>query len=162
MVRSFRTGVSILLTAVGLFATFGSLTAADEPPVSGDFKGNGREAKLAYVTAVKGEPLAGKPTIVIVITERDHSAAEKPQVLAGFGKFGSALIITVYQDGTIVGCEVAHAAHAKGAFSSLGTIMMSDFRLEGGTIQGQLSTGGETETFGQKWEVDLKFRAKAP
>jgi hypothetical protein len=155
----------ILLAAVGIFATFGEsgpVAAADDPPVSGVFKGNGQEAKLAYVSTVKGEPLADKQTIVIVFTEKDPSGAKKPQVMAGFGKFGSALIITVYEDGKIVGCEVAHAAHTKGTFSSIGKIKMSDFKLEGGKIQGKLSTEGETETFGQKWEVDLKFQAKAP
>jgi hypothetical protein len=39
---------------------------------------------------------------------------------------------------------------------------MSHFKLEGGKIQGKLSSGGERETFGQKWEVDLQFHALAP
>ena len=173
MVRFSRARVGILLAAVGVFAAFGesrpifafgkgpTVTLADDPPVSGVFKGNGQEAKLAYVSTVKGETF-GKPTIIIVFTEKDHSEAKKPQIMAGFGKFGSALIITVYLDGQIVGCQVAHAAHQKGAFNSIGTIKMSDFKLEGGKIQGKLSTEGEAETFGQKWEVDLKFQAKAP
>ena len=165
MVKTSKAGIRILLATVGIVATFGEgglIAAAEDAPVSGIFKGNGQEAKLAYVSTVKGEPLAAKPTIVIVFTEKDHSGAKKPQVMAGFGKFGSALIITICEDGKIVGCEVAHAAHAKGTFSSVGTIKMSDFKLEDGKIQGKLSSGGETETFGQKWEVDLKFQAKAP
>ncbi len=164
MVRSSR-ALGILLAAVGIFAALGEsrpVAAADDPPVSGVFKGNGQEAKLAYVSTVKGGPLADKPTIIIVFTEKDPSEAKKPQVTAAFGKLGSALIITVYPDGQIVGCQVAHAAHQKGTFNSIGTIKMSDFKLEGGKIQGKLSTGGEAETFGQKWEVDLKFQAKAP
>jgi hypothetical protein len=165
MVRSSRVQVGILLAAVGVCATFCAsrpVAAAEDPPVSGVFKGNGQEAKLAYVSTAKGEPLADKPTIIIIFTEKNHSEAKKPQVMAGFGKFGSALIVTVYQDGQIVGCQVAHAAHQKGAFNSIGTMKMTDFKLEGGKIQGKLSSGGETETFGQKWEVDLKFQAKAP
>ena len=39
---------------------------------------------------------------------------------------------------------------------------MSDFKLEKGKIQGKLSTGGEKDAFGDKWEVDIKFEAKAP
>lgn len=174
MVRSSRARMGILLAAVGIFAAFGesrpvaafgkglTVAPAEDPPVSGVFKGNGQVAKLAYVSAVKGEPFADKPTIIIVFTEKDASENKKPQIMAGFGKYGSALIITVYQDGQIVGCQVAHAAHQKGVFNSIGTIKMSDFKLEGGKIQGKLSTGGEAETFGQKWEVDFKFQAKAP
>jgi hypothetical protein len=150
----------------GVFKTIAVLPlaeiAADDAPVSGIFKGNGQEAKLAYVSTANGESLGDKPTIIIVFTEKDHSESKKPQVMAGFGIFGSALVIRVCQDGKIVGCEVAHAAHEKGAFSSLATIQMSDFILEGGIIQGKLSTGGEKGPFGQKWEVDLKFQAKAP
>lgn len=162
MVRASKTWMGFLLAVTGVFAITGSLAAADDPPVSGIFKGNGQEAKLAYVSAMKGEPFADKPTIVIIFTEKDPSDAKKPQIGAGFGKFGSALIITVYEDGKIVGCMVAHAAHQKGAFNSIGTMKMTDFKLEGGKIQGKLSTGGEAETFGQKWEVNLKFQAKAP
>jgi hypothetical protein len=38
---------------------------------------------------------------------------------------------------------------------------MSDFKIENGQIQG-ISTGGQKETFGQTWEVDLTFKTKAP
>src|SRR5262249_27435457 len=112
--------LGLLLALVGLFAGVRPVAAADDPPVSGVFKGNGKEAKLAYLSTSKGEPLADKPTIVIVLTEKDHSKENKPRIAAGFGKFGSALIITVYHDGKIVGCEVAHAAHEKSGFSALG------------------------------------------
>ncbi|MBI3408634.1 MAG: hypothetical protein HY040_09790 [Planctomycetes bacterium] len=162
MIRAARIKVGLLLTLVGAFVTIASLTAGDEAPVSGSFKGNGKEAKLAHVSASKGEPLSDKPTIVLVMTEKDHSKEKKPQNKALFGHFGSALIITVYQDGKIVGCEVAHAAHEKGAFSALGDITMKDFKLDGGKIQGKLATKGEVKAFGQTWEVNLKFQAKAP
>src|SRR5262249_1988777 len=88
----------------------GSLSAADDEPVSGVFKGNGKEAKLAYVSTRKGEPFADKPTIIITFTEKDHSKVKKPDIKAGFGDFGSALIITVNNEGKIIGCVVAHAA----------------------------------------------------
>src|SRR5207302_8951940 len=76
-----------------------------------------------------------------------------------FGDFGSALIISCHEDGTVFGCEVAHAAHAKRAFSASGTIEMTEFQIAGGQVQGQLSTGGETKAFDQTWEVNLKFAA---
>jgi hypothetical protein len=150
------------MAVTGILAITGSLAAADDFPVSGVFKGNGKEAKLTYVSTSKGEPLADKPTIVMVLTEKDHSKDKNPRIGAMFGKYGSALIVTVYQDGRIVGCQVAHAAHKKSGFSSVGTIKMSGFKLKDGKMRGKLSTGGETETFGEKWEVDIEFQAQAP
>jgi hypothetical protein len=148
-----------LVAALLLIA--GPLVAAD-PPVSGKFTGNGKEAKLAFVTAIKGEPLADKPTIKLVFTEKDHSSEKRPHILAGFGKFGSALIITVYEDGTIVGCQVAHEAHEKQGFSDLGSIKTSDFKIADGKISGKIKSDGEVETFKQKWQVDIQFETKAP
>jgi hypothetical protein len=160
MVRASKTW--ILLAVTGIFAVTGSLAAADDPPISGVFKGNGKEAKLAYVTTLKGEPFADKPTIVLIFSEKDPSKDKKPDFNAVFGKHGSALIIKIYEDGKIVGCQVVHTALKQSGFSSVGTIKMSDFKLENGKIQGKLSTGGEDEFFGDKWEVNLKFQAKAP
>jgi hypothetical protein len=143
-------------------AAFAGPVLAADPPVSGKFTGDGKEAKLAYVTAFKGEPLADKPTIKLVFTEKDHSKNPKPWIKAGFGDFGSALIITVYHDGQIVGCEVAHQAHKMPGFSSLGSIKTSDFKLADGKVSGTIKTDGEVETFKQKWRVDIQFETKAP
>ena len=140
----------------------GALSAADDASITGVYKGNGKEAKLAFVSARKGEPFADKPTIVLVFSEKDHSKEKKPDFKAGFGDFGSALIITVQPEGKIVGCVVAHSALKKSGFSSVGNIEMSDFKLDGGKIQGKISTKGEQKTFGETWEVDLKFQTKAP
>jgi hypothetical protein len=151
--------------AVVVFASFtvsGPLSAADDTSVSGVFKANGKEAKLAFVSARKGEPFADKPTIVLVFTEKDHSQEKTPDIKAGFGNFGSALIIKVHPEGKIVGCLIAHSALKKGAINSIGDVTMSDFKLEGGKIQGKLATKGEQKAFGDTWELDIKFQAKAP
>jgi hypothetical protein len=97
-----------------------------------------------------------------VFTEKDHSKEKKPDVKAGFGDFGSALIITVNPEGKIVGCVIAHSAFEKGSFNSIGDVAISDFKLEGGKIQGKIATKGEQKTFGQTWELNIKFEAKAP
>ena len=162
MWMKLRFCLASLATVFGVMAAAGSLSAADDAPVSGVFKGHGKEAKLAYVSTRKGEPFADKPTIVLVFTEKDHSKEKKPDVKAGFGDFGSALIITVNPEGKIVGCVVAHSALKKSGFSSVGDITMSDFKLEGGKIQGKIATKGEQKTFGETWEVDIKFLTKAP
>jgi len=162
MVRASKTWMGFLLAMTGVFGITGALAASDDPAVSGVFKGNGKEAKLAYVTTLKGEPFADKPTIVLIFTEKDSSKDKKPDFGAMFGKYGSALIIKIYQDGQIVGCQVAHTGLKKGGFSSVGTIKMSDFKLENGKIQGKLSTGGADKVFGETWEVDIKFQAPVP
>ena len=42
------------------------------------FKGNGKEAKIAYVSAHWQEPFSDKPSIMLVFTEKDHSKDKKP------------------------------------------------------------------------------------
>jgi hypothetical protein len=157
-----RLCIAFVLSVFSMLVAAGSLSAAEDAPVSGVFKGNGKEAKLAYVSTRKGEPFADKPTTIITFTEKDHSKEKKPDIKAGFGDFGSALIITVNKDGKIIGCAIAHSAHAKQGFSSVGDIKMSDFKVKDGKIQGKIGTDGEQKAFGQTWEVDIKFQAKEP
>jgi hypothetical protein len=134
--------------------------AANVPAtVSGVFKGNGQEAKIAYVSARWGEPFSDKQSIVLVFSEKDQSKVKKPDFDAAFGKLGSALVISVHEDGQIFGCQVAHSAHKKSGFSSIGNIEMSDFTYADGKVQGELTTNGQVETFGETWEVKLKFVA---
>lgn len=134
--------------------------AANVPAtVSGVFKGNGKDAKLAHVSARWGEPFSGKTGIILVFTEKDHSKAEKPDFDAAFGKFGSALIISLHEDGDIYGCQVVHSAHKKQGFSSIGHIETSDFTYADGKVEGGLTTNGPVDTFGETWEVNLKFVA---
>ncbi len=151
-----------ILRLLFLVLAAAALAAADAPPVSGSFTGNGKEAKLAFATALKGDRFSDKETITLIFTEKDHSKEKKPENKAGFGDFGSALIVKVFHDGKIFGCEVKHLGLPRGPFSSIGTLTMSDFRLEGGMLEGKLSTGGPTDTFGQKWDVNISFRTKAP
>ncbi len=130
-----------------------------KPSVSGEFKGNGKEAKLAYVSAHWREPFGDKPSMVLVFTEKDHSKDKKPDFDAGFGKFGSALIVSLHEDGDIFGCEVAHSALKHKNFSSVGRIKTNDFEYADGKVQGELSTDGPAEVFDETWEVNLKFMA---
>jgi hypothetical protein len=39
---------------------------------------------------------------------------------------------------------------------------MVEFAITGGNVSGEVSTGGTLDTFGQKWDVDLKFAAPMP
>jgi len=130
-----------------------------KPTVTGVFKGNGKDAKLAYVSAHWREPFGDKPSMDLVFTEKDHSKDNKPDFNASFGKFGSALIISVHDDGEIFGCQVVHSAHQKKGFSSIGSIHMNDFTFENGKVEGELTTDGPVDTFGETWEVKTKFVA---
>jgi hypothetical protein len=128
-----------------------------KPTVTGVFKGNGKEAKLAYVTARWREPFGDKPSMELVFTEKDHSKDKKPHFNAAFGKFGSALIISLHDDGNIFGCQVVHSAHQKQGFSSIGNIEATDFTYADGKVEGELTTHGQVDTFGETWEVKIKF-----
>jgi hypothetical protein len=130
-----------------------------KPSVTGIFKGNGKEANLAHVSARWGEPFGGKTGIVLVFTEKDHSKSRKPDVDAMFGKFGSALIISLHEDGDIYGCQVVHRALKTQGFSSSGLIDTSGFNYGDGKVEGELTTNGKVDTFGETWEVNLKFLA---
>ncbi len=130
-----------------------------KPSVTGVFKGNGKDAKLAHVSAHWREPFSNQPSMVLVFTEKDHSKDQKPDFNAGFGKFGSALIISLHEDGDIFGCEVAHTVHKRKGFSSIGQIKTNNFQFADGQVQGELTTDGPAEVFGETWEVNLKFVA---
>ena len=130
-----------------------------KPTVTGVFKGNGKDAKLAYVSAHWREPFGDKPSIVLVFTEKDHSKDKKPDFNAGFGKFGSALIVSLHEDGDIFGCEVAHTALKHQNFSSIGKINTNDFEYGDGQVKGELTTDGAADVFGETWEVNVKFVA---
>ncbi len=130
-----------------------------KPSVTGIFKGNGKDAKLAYVSARWGEPFADKTGIVLVFTEKDQSKDPKPDFNASFGKLGNALIISLHEDGSIFGCEVVHSGLKTRNFSSVGHIETTDFSYEDGKVEGELTTDGQVETFGETWEVKIKFVA---
>lgn len=148
--------------ALFVLLTLAVLPAVAADPVAGKFTGNGQDAKLAFASAHKGEAFAGKPTWDLIFTEKDHARDKKPGFKAGFGDYGSALIVTIQDDGKIIGCVVAHSAHKKAGFSSVGSIATSDFKMAGGKITGKIKTDGEVTTFGEKWLVDLAFDATAP
>jgi hypothetical protein len=131
-----------------------------KPSITGTFKGNGKPAKLAFISARPGEPFSDKASIVLVFTEKDHSKDKKPDFKAGFGEYGSALILSVFEeDGGIFSCEVAHAAHGRMPFSSSGSIRTSAFEVGDGRVEGEIVTDGEVKTFDKTWEVNLKFVA---
>jgi len=146
---------------VAVLRSGAQLRAADSE-VSGVFKGNDQTAKLAFVSAHKGSPLAGKETIKLVFTEKDHSKDDRPDLKALFGDYGSALVVGIQPEGKIVTCDIAHKAHKQKPISSPASVKMSEFKSEGGEISGKIATDGKQEAFGQTWEANLTFKTKAP
>ena len=153
--------LAIFFAIVVAFLTVRQLDAADSE-VSGVFKGNDQPAKLAFVSAHKGTAIAGKDTIKLVFTEKDHAKEQQADVKALFGDYGSALIIGIQADGKVATCDIAHEALKQKPISSPSSVKMSDFKNEAGQISGKLVTDGKQEAFGQTWEVDLIFKTKAP
>jgi hypothetical protein len=137
----------------------GGPAANVKPTVSGLFRGNGKEANLAYVSARWVEPFSDQTGIELIFTEKDHSKEKKPDMGAMFGKLGSALIISLHEDGQIYSCQVVHRAHQKQGFSSIGNLEATEFTYEDGKVEGELTTSGQVETFGETWEVKIKFVA---
>jgi len=152
----------IIFSVLAVVVLSAAQTGAADSEVSGIFKGNDQPAKLAFVSAHKGTPVAGKETIKLVFTEKDHSKDERPDLKALFGDYGSALVIGIQPDGKIVTCDIAHEAHKQKPISSPASVKMSEFKNEGGQISGKIATDGKEEVFGQTWEVNLTFKTKAP
>ncbi len=173
--KTCRTLRSWLLAAILATTCFAGIASAQdataspakfEPPlkpsVTGKFIGDGKAAAIQFVLVEEREEFSGKPAVKLIFTEKNPATSKKPSWDAGFGKLGSALILSVFYDGQIFGCEVAHSAHKKSGFSSVGEIKMAEFKIAGGNVTGHVTTGGTLDAFGQKWEVDLTFAAPLP
>jgi hypothetical protein len=154
--------IALFVAGFAIAQTPAKLDPPVKPTVSGKFVGNGKNAAIKFVTVEEHEPFSGKEAITLIFTEKDPATAKKPSFDAMFGKLGSALILNVHHDGGIFGCQVAHSAHQKQGFSSLGEIKMLEFKIAGGNVSGHVSTGKELDTFGEKWEVNLTFAAPLP
>jgi len=152
----------VILSAVVVSSLSAAQLRAADSEVSGVFKGNDQPAKLMFVSAHKGTPVAYKDTIKLVFTEKNHAKDERPDLKALFGDYGSALMIGIQPDGKVVTCDIAHEALKQKPISSPSSVKMSDFKNEGGQISGKLATDGKQEAFGQTWEVNLVFKTKAP
>lgn len=152
----------VLLASAFMISTSHAQAPAEKAVVKGTFLGDGKDAKIQHLVVQTREPFNDKAAIRLIFTEKDSSSSKKPDFDAAFKRLGSALILSVFKDGGIFGCEVAHTAHEKSPFSALGEIKMEDFKVTETQVSGHIVTGGELEAFGQKWNVDLTFSAPLP
>lgn len=147
------------ISAVLCSLCFIGIATAETASVSGKYIGNGKNAELKFATAKEDEPFNDKPAIKLILSEKDAATSQDPERDAMFGKLGSTLVLRVFQDGDIFGCQVGHAALKKSGFSSSGEFKMTDFKIADGKVTGHISTGKECEFFGDKYEADITFTA---
>jgi hypothetical protein len=128
--------------------------------ISGRYVGNGKDVKLGFVSAWVRDGMSGKPAVMIVMTEKDHSASKKPDFDAGFGKFGSALIISLHRDdGGVFGCQVAHQALKRAGVSVLGSIKAQDVSVAGERVKAHFTSNGPIKVFDESVDVDVRVDA---
>ena len=60
-------GLALFVTALWAAAAF-----------EGTYSANGKNAKLAFLIAKKGDPFSGKPTTLLVFSEKDASQDARP------------------------------------------------------------------------------------
>ncbi|HEY5007912.1 MAG TPA: hypothetical protein VII42_07905 [Caulobacteraceae bacterium] len=137
---------------------------ASGPAISGSYTADGKPAVLTQVTAHKDDPFDGTPVTALVFTAKDQGGDDKAAFDALFDKFGDAMVIKVEPDGTVIGADIVHSAlkSPSGSVSIAGVFTIKDYQATGGQISGHLTTGGPTDVFGQKVDVDLTFHTKAP
>jgi hypothetical protein len=163
-----QTGRSLLaaIAAALLFLALPWAGAAGEAALSGTFSVGGKATALKDSAAVKGEPESGKPVTVLVFTAKDPGKSAKPASDALFGEFGDAIVVKVFADGKVSSAELLHAAFdlPNNTLTLLGDreVSIKDFKNAEGAISGTLTSGGAKDARGQKWEVNLTFKAKAP
>jgi hypothetical protein len=134
------------------------------PAVSGSFVGAGKAVTLTQVTAHPDDPFDGKPITALVFTVKDQGDDKNAATDALFGNFGDAIIVKIEPDGTVIGCDVVHSGlqNPAGSVSIGGVLTIKNYQASGGQISGELTTGGPTDVFDKKLDVDLTFHTKAP
>ncbi|HKU99620.1 MAG TPA: hypothetical protein VJR58_30280 [Vineibacter sp.] len=146
------------LSAAAVALLPASARAADT--VSGRYVGNGKDVRLAFASAYVREGMSGKPAVIVVMTEKDHSASKKPTFDADFGKFGSALTISLHRpDGGIFACQVAHQGLKRSPVSVIGTIKAEGVSFADDRIKARFTSKGPDKFFDDVFDVDVQVDA---
>jgi hypothetical protein len=142
-----------------------SASASAAVPFEGKFSANGKDAKLAFLMARKGDPFSGKPVTVLIFSEKDASKDKRPDFAAQMGDFGDALVIRLSGDGkawNVIGSELTHSALKHSGVSASGMIDVKDVSIANGEISGRLLTAPKADIFGEPVAIDLKFHVRQP
>lgn len=150
---------SFVLGSAGLLVVPTRGFAADT--VSGRYVGNGKEAKLGFASAWPRDKFSGKDTIVIVVTEKDHSASKKPWFDASFNKFGAALQFSLtLPDAKLIGTEVGHPGLKRSPVSVSGSSIQAEgVTITANRVEGRFFTPKPGTFFDDVFEFDMKVAA---
>jgi len=152
-----------ILVGFGLMLFVTALSAASA--FEGTYSANGKNAKLAFLIAKKGDPFSGKPTTLLVFSEKDASQDARPDFHAQMGDLGDALVIRLMKDGDnwdVIGSEFAHSALKHSGASATGIVSVKDVTVANGDISGRLTTHADADLFDEPLAIDLRFQVKQP
>lgn len=150
---------------VPLLLLLGSLHAYAEKAFDGVYRVNGKDAKLAYAFAQKGEAFHDMPVYVLIFSEKDAHQDSNADADARAGKFGDALVVKVCKTDwgwDVIGNNFVHAGLTGGSASGSGQVRAQDITLAGGEIRGTLKTNPGEKIVGQPLEINLRFHVKTP
>jgi len=152
----------LALVAMAPLALLGAAPKPQPGTIAGVYRANGKDAKLTHMLLVHADDFSGQKTVTLVMTEKDASKDDQPDVGAMFGKYGSALIVGVQPDGGVISCQIAHTALEHPGVSSVGRLKTKNFKWANGQVSGKLTTEGKATVFDETWEADLDFSGKLP
>jgi hypothetical protein len=154
-----------LAFALTLFAASTALAA--DASVSGYYRAEGKDTKLSFVRTAKGKSWSDEPIIAFAFTEKDASDAKKLDSDIAFShKYGSAITMNVSKnsDGVYEVDDSAfhHTGSDKAGGNASGILQLKDVTVSNGFISGEVYTKPDTDMFGAKVDIDLKFKAAMP
>ncbi len=109
---------------------------------------------------------SGKEAVLIVATEKDHSASKNPAHDAEFSKFGRAVTISLYKpDGAVFEVQLVHADFPQSPVTVVGTIKGVDVKFVDDRVEGRFTSNGAKSMFEGKpyetvFDVDLQVSAQ--
>lgn len=78
--------VLVLLLIVGVLVPVRARLVSAESPVSGVYRANGQDARLAHAVAASHEDFNDQPAVTIVLTEKDTKGDRAAHIKASFGR----------------------------------------------------------------------------
>ncbi len=164
MLSHRRGAVAVLFATLSLFAASSWSGASAQSAPSGSFVVDGKAAALTQVRAIADNWQSGKRFTLVIFTTKDSGRNPRPAMSARFGNFGDSIIVEVFDDGTIYNADLVDSAFKapNGAIKGISGLTMKDFSIAGGEVSGHLVSNGTQSANGQKWQVDLTFKTKAP
>jgi len=153
----------------GVLSSFGFLFCAGialaAAPFDGKYIANGKEARLAFLSAKKGEPFSDRPVTILIFSEKDASRDARADFHAQMGDLGDALVVHLSKaddEWRVIGTEFAHSALKHSGASGSGIVNVKDVSVANGELSGHLVTEPNADLFDEPLAVDLRFHVRQP